>query len=95
MRMKLPCNDLRVGIAIGDSQSLSARSRATIENARAMSHQSRDELRAFILDHTEGRAESSGPGDVSVLNSPRGSQESAGSQFDSFGAELVFRFGAT
>ena len=82
-------------ITIGDGEGLSARRRATVEHARAAPHESGDELRGFVLNHAEARSESGSSRDVSVPNLSSRGEESAGSQFDSFAAEVVFRFRMT
>jgi len=48
---------------------------------------------SFVLNHTPAGSESGGLGDVPVLHTPCGSEESSGNEFDSFGAELVFCIG--
>src|ERR1700728_829374 len=90
--MKLNCNHLRVRIAIGDSRGFSSRCRTAIKDLRSMSNQSRYKLRSFVLNRTEAFAESLGSGDVSALHSPRRCKKGSGSQFDSFGAQSLFRF---
>ena len=66
---------LRLGIPIGDGQSLSAWSRATVENPCAVADKSCDELRGFVLNNAKARSESGSPGDISVLHSSCGGQE--------------------
>jgi hypothetical protein len=95
MRVKFDRRKIRVGIAIGDGGSFSSWRRTTVENVRAVADQSRDELRGFILNNTEACPKSGGLGDVPVPHSSRRGKESAGSEFDSFGAEPVFCFGTT
>ena len=57
-----------------------------------MPDERRNELRGFILNHNKARAESRGPGHISVLHSACGGQECPGSEFDSFGFDSLFRF---
>src|SRR5580704_4883953 len=90
--MEIDRGDIRVGIAIGDSFSLPSWSRTTVENIDAVANQSCNELRGLILNDAKACPESGSLGDVPAQNSSRGGQQSAGSEFDSFGAELLFCF---
>ena len=93
--MKVNRCNVRIEITIGDGASLSARRGATVEHARAASDESCDELRRFVLNGTEAGTESRCFCDVSMPNLPRVCKKSAGSQFDPFGAELIFGFRMT
>jgi hypothetical protein len=95
VRMKVNRRDARLGSAIGDGSGLSSGRGAAIKNTRALADQSRDELRGFILNYAEACSKRGGSGDVTALHSPRRSEESAGSEFDPFSTELVFRFRTT
>ena|SRR5208283_1044754 len=88
------CNGC-IEITIGDGACLSARRGAAVEHARAASYERGDELRSFVLNDTEARAERRRLRDVATPNLSRGSEESASSQFDPFGAKPLFCFGMT
>ena len=90
--MEFHGRDVRSRIPISDGQSLSSGSRTTVEDVRAVPDESSNELRSFILNNAEARAESRGPGHISVLHSACGGQERPGSEFDSFGFDLLFSF---
>jgi hypothetical protein len=91
--MKLDSDNLCIGIAIGNGQSLSTGGRTTIENVPTGADHTCDKLRGFILNHAEARTESGRLGDVPVLNSSRRRQKGTGSKFNSLGAEPFFCFG--
>jgi hypothetical protein len=59
---------------------------------RAISHKSCDQLRRFVLNYTQAALENGRLGDVSMSHSSSRGEESAGSQFDSFGLKPPFRF---
>jgi len=91
MRMKFDGCNGRVEIMIGDGASLSARRRATVEHVRAASHESSNELRGFVLNDTECCADRRRLRNVAVPNLSSECKESAGSQFDTLGAEPLLR----
>src|SRR5712692_4978737 len=90
--MKIDSGNIRVRISVGDGGSFSSGGRATIEDAGAMADERGNELRGFILNDAEAGSERRGSRDITPLASSRGRQQSAGSEFGSFGADLGFRF---
>jgi len=95
MRMEIDSGDTRARILIGNGGSFPARSRTAIKDTGAGADERRDELRGFILNHAKAGAESGGSGDVPLQNQASRSKKCAGSEFDAFGAKLLFRFGTT
>src|ERR1700722_4149063 len=93
--MDVDRSDVRVSIAIGDGQSLAARGCTTIKNALSVADQGCNQLRGLVLNHTPALLEGGCSRNVSVLHTSCRSQESTRSQFDSIGAESVFRFRMT
>src|SRR6202035_1685768 len=93
--MDVDRNDARVSIAIGDGQSLAARGCTTIKSALSLADQSCNQLRGLVLNNTQALSEGGCSRNVSALHTPSRSKESTRSQFDSFGAESVFRFRMT
>src|ERR1700734_1571832 len=93
--MDVDRSDLRVGVAIGDGQSLAARGCTTIKSALWVAHQGCNQLRGLVLNHTQALSEGGCSRNVSLLHASSPSQESTRSQFDSTGAEPVFRFRMT
>ena len=90
--MKIDRSQARFGITIGDGSRFPAWRGATIEDARAVADEIRDQLRRFILNNAEAGSESGCPSNVSLLNSSRRCQERSGNEFNSFGAKLIFGF---
>src|ERR1700722_153421 len=93
--MDVDRSDVRVGIAIGDGQSLAARGCTTIKSALSFADQGCNQLRGLVLNNTQALSEGGGSRDVSVLHPSSRSQESTRSQLDSLGAESIFRFRMT
>src|SRR6266446_2142167 len=88
MGMKIHGGYICIGITIGDSGGFSSWGRTTIENARAVSDKSRNELRGFVLNYAKARSERGRLGEVSLQDSSGRGKENAGSEFDPLGAEL-------
>src|SRR5580704_16612392 len=93
--MDVDRNDARVSIAIGDGQSLAARSCTTIKRALWVADQGCNQLRGLVLNNTQVLSEGGCSRNVSLLHTSSRSQESTRSQFDSIGAKSVFRFRMT
>ncbi len=73
--MEVDSRDVRFRIPVGDGQGLSSGSRAAVENVRAAADKSGNELRSFILNNAEARAESCGLRHISVPHSTCGNQQ--------------------